>query len=122
MNYSQLIESLDTIRQTVDEPVSTPGEIIDKINRLTQVAGLAAECKACAEYEYQDAKKEAIRRYQHHNTTMCRMLAETEIADEYKTLILATRYEKVVGDVLDALRSVLSFHKEEMSNSIKSTI
>lgn len=119
-----LKEKLNSIRALIDVDVTGVDieSLIEKGKQLSQMIGLSAECKAATRKELESARIAAIIQIENKNYSPSVMLkiAEAMCADELAQYEYADRLNAGITHQLDYYRSVISLHKTELENSMKS--
>lgn len=121
MTSTEIQTNLTLIRTALDLHVGEgdPGGMMEKINKLSSLMGLSAECYANAEYNYNRRMLEAMNDYKDrdYNTTEKKYMITGECAKEIQLMTLAEHYSKKMDKVIEGLRSTLSFLKEELNQT-----
>lgn len=119
MTSSEIQSNLIFIRSVLDEKVANgdPNGALEKLNKLTNIMGLSAECYAKAERIYNIKLGELVREYAKDsmNTTDKKLLFQGKLANEIELMTTAQEYSKKVDKTIEALRSAISYYKQEMS-------
>lgn len=119
-----LNEKLNSIRALIDVDVTGVDidSLIEKGKQLSQMMGLSAECKAQARKNLENARMVAIIQIEKKDYSPSVMLkvAEAMIADELAAYEYADRLNAGITHQLDYYRTVISLHKSELENSMKS--
>lgn len=118
-----LKSKLNSLRVLIDADVTNVDidSLIEKGKQLAQAIGLAAECKAEARKELDNARLAAIIQIENKDYSPSVMLkiAESMCADEVSVFEYADRLNAGIGHALDYYRTVISLHKTEIENSLK---
>lgn len=118
-----LKEKLNSIRTLIDQEVNRQDidAVTDKGQKLSNMIGLSAECKAEDRKEYETAKLGAIIQIESkkYPPSVLLKIAEAMCADELEQYEYADRLNAGITHSLDFLRSIISLYKEELSNSLK---
>lgn len=120
---AKLRASLKHIRETLDSDVMDSDilNVQNKLIALTQLTGLASECKGTAKKLLEVARLKAFMQVKEEGTTG--NLAMTQInglcANEAGLYEYTDRICSSITTSCDSLRSVVSLYKSEMENSLK---
>jgi len=121
-NKEETIAALNAIRKAVDSDVIDADEqnIQNKILGLTQLMGLSAEAKATAKKLIHIKEREVMYTMDKklQPSIQIRILA-AECFEEAALFEYADRLNSALVHNIDGLRSVLSYRKSEMENSLK---
>lgn len=119
-----LKEKLNSVRALIDVDVTGVDidSVIEKGKQLSQMIGLSAECKAAARKELDNARLSAVIQIENkgYSPSVMLKIAEAMCADEAAVFEYADRLNAGITHQLDFYRSVISLHKSELENSIKS--
>lgn len=119
MTQAELESSLDTIQSFLDQPVeiSEPSGILEKLQKLTNLMGLSAECYAWSEKFYNEKLGELVmaKEYAKMGATEKKMLFASLASNEILMHSRAERLNKGLAHSCDGLRSMLSYLKTEMN-------
>ena len=117
MTKEELNTSLDeiSIQVDLDFDISVPITIMEKIQRLTNMIGLSAECYAWSEKFYNDKLGGLIlaKEYKSLSATDKKILFGSLASNEIMVMSKAERLNKGIIHGIDGLRSLLSYLKEE---------
>lgn len=120
----KIVSDLKAIREVLDID-TTNCEIDDVVNagkKLSSLAGLSAQCMGAARKRLERARLNALRNLQDKNLGASVMLktVEAECGEELALYDYADRINAAITHQLDFYRSVISLHKSELENSLKS--
>jgi hypothetical protein len=121
---SRCIRSLNAIREVLDSDVIDVDieQQKNKLIKLTQLTGLAAECKALAKKVLLKKELEVLNMFNKDDKIAPSILTkriEAECSEEGAMLVYADRINASVSNSIEGLRSVLSLYKTELENSLK---
>lgn len=119
-----LNNNLKCIRETLD--TDTTGcdieSVVEKLQKLIQLSGLASECKAAAKQQLEEARLISIMRLREMKPpvqpSLLLKMAEAECAKQNATFVYADRLNASISHSIEGLRSLISLRKEEMSKNI----
>lgn len=122
MTESQVKESIDLIRKAMDERVGLedPAGIVTKLEALSSMAGLSAECIAWAR-KYYDIKLGYLledRAYRGYSATDKKILFASKTTEESFLLNYAENLNKDLHYGLESLRTMISYVKQEMQSNL----
>ena len=118
-----LNKNLNFLRTEMDKEVSSDDTIgmVDKLEKLVSLVGLSAECVASAEKELK--KKNLIVLIESENLNLPPSVLvkymDGQSADELAVYKYAERLNAGLSHAMDGLRTIISLHKEEMSQSTR---
>lgn len=119
MTKEELESALGMIQKSLDQHVdiSEPNGILEKLQGLTNLLGLSAECYAWSEKVYNEKLGELVmaKEYAKMGATEKKMLFASLASHEIMLHSKAERLNKGLTHGIDGLRSMISFLKEEMS-------
>jgi hypothetical protein len=120
---ARCIRSLNAIREVIDADVMDADIVTqkNKLIKLCQLTGLAAECKALAKKVLLKKELEVLNMFNKDDKIAPSILSkriEAECSEEGAMLVYADRINSAVSNSIEGLRSVLSLYKEEMKNSL----
>lgn len=120
---TRLMRNISAIRQTLDS------DILDvdiecqknKLIKLTQLVGLAAETKAQARKNLENGRLIAFSKMRDSKLSPSILLkmVDSEISEELSLYEYADRLNAGISNSIEGLRSVLSLYKTELEMSIK---
>ena len=119
----ELNKSLNFLRSEMDKEVSSDDTIgmVDKLEKLVSLVGLSAECVAAAEKELK--KKNLIvlieNKGANYSPSVLLKLMDGMSADQMAVYRYAERLNAGLSHAMDGLRTIISLHKEEMSQSTR---
>lgn len=119
-----LNSSLKSIREVLDsDTVDTDIEnVLNKLQALIQLSGLASECKARAKQSLEEARLLSIIRLRELKPplqpSLLLKMAEAECAKENASFVYADRLNASISHSIEGLRSVISWQKEELNKSL----
>lgn len=120
MTKQEIKNNLDAIRRQLDIPVAQgdPVGAMEKLEKLGGIMGLSAECHANAERLYNQRLADLVQENASSplNTTDKKLLFQGKLAEEIHLMTLAEQYSKKIDKSIEALRSVLSYLKQEIRN------
>lgn len=122
MNPEKLNNNLKFIRSILDVEVTGVDmtSLVEHGKRVAQLAGLAAECKAMARKQLEQARLIAITKHSGKvSPSILLKMADGECAQELAVFEYADRLCAGISHNLDYFRSVISLHKEELNNLMK---
>jgi UDP-3-O-[3-hydroxymyristoyl] glucosamine N-acyltransferase len=118
------IAKLNAIREVIDADVmdSAIEEQRNKLVKLTQLTGLAAEAKAQAHKILSMKELEVMKEFQESKmaTSIMSKRVNAECFEEGALLVYADRINSAISHSIEGLRSVISLYKTEMQNSLVS--
>ena len=116
------IKKLNSIRETIDQDVMDADieSQKNKLIKLTQLCGLAAEAKAQAHKILLMKELEVMKEFQDSkiSPSILSKRVNAECYEEGALLVYADRINSSISHSIEGLRSVLSLYKEEMRNSL----
>jgi hypothetical protein len=119
-----LKDKLDSIRAALDADVKGVDidSLVEQGKALAQLIGLSAECKAEAKRQLERARVLAVASLSGKklSPSVLLKLADSNCADEIYNFEYADRLNAGITHQLDYYRSVISLHKTELENSMKS--
>lgn len=116
-----LTENLKAIRETLDAPVTEIEEKDGKLMRLTQLVGLAAECKGHAKKVLRMKDLETLTKYMETTIAPSKLnkIIEAESFSEAGLYEYADRINAGISHAIEGLRTSISLYKTELENSLK---
>lgn len=116
-------ENLRIIREILDADVidSNIEMIQNKALKLTQLSGLASECKAAARKVLENARLLNLSEIQHEKVPVSMLMKKLDAmcADELALYEYSDRINASITHNLDTLRSIISLYKEELRNNFE---
>jgi hypothetical protein len=108
------IQSLIERQATIDSPV----DVMEKLNDCVNILGMSAEIVAWTEKKYNDKLSLLClaKEYSKLSATDKKMVFAGALSNEIMFHTKAERLNKALVHTCDALRSMLSFIKEELKN------
>lgn len=119
---ARLRRDLASIREIIDADVSGCDEstIQEKILQLTQISGLAAECKGLAKKLLEVGRLKAMMEMDTKYTgNLAMTFINASCSSELGLFEYADRINASLTHNIDGLRSVLSYRKSELENALK---
>jgi hypothetical protein len=119
---ANLRRDLASIRAILDTQIEDCDESIiqEKIMQLTQICGLAAQCKGSAKKLLELARLKAMLEMGTDYTgNLAMTFINSKCANELGLFEYADRINASLTHNIDGLRSVLSYRKSELENSLK---
>jgi hypothetical protein len=118
------IKKLNAIREVIDADVMDASieDQRNKLVKLTQLTGLAAEAKAQAHKILLQKELEVIRLHKDSGiaASILSKMINAECFEEGALLVYADRINSAISHSIEGLRSILSLYKTEMQNSLVS--
>lgn len=123
MNKPELEKNLNIIKSEIERYVD-PAVIIDvqeKLNKLTNLSGLSAECCKEAEAILGYAKRGIIERERGSDlsASILKMKIESELYEEISLYTYADRLNAAITHSQDSLRTMISLYKSELISAMK---
>jgi hypothetical protein len=123
MNLNQITESNKIIREAMDSVVNiaVPDLVLEKLNKLSSVLGTSSQCVADSEKIYNDKIGELIlaKEYKSLGATDKKLLFQSLASEEIHLLNYSSQLNKDLHYAIESCRSMLSFIKSEMEQSMK---
>jgi len=120
MNIKELKSWLAEIKEAMDVRVGIdePNGILEKLNNLSSLLSLNAQCVALSEKFYNEKLGELClaKEYKSMQATEKKMLFASLASEEIYVMQLAEKQSKDVHYCLESLRSMLSYLKTELVN------
>jgi hypothetical protein len=118
-----LKEKLDCIRASIDKDLSNCviDDVVEQGKRLSQLIGLAAECKAEARRQLERSRVISLASMSGKKLSPSVLLkiAESECSDELFNYEYADRLNAGISHQLDYYRTIISLHKTELETAMK---
>lgn len=115
--------NLNAIRETMDSDVVDVDieQQKNKLLKLSQLTGLAAECKAMAKKVLLKRELEALQDFKDQKIppSVLTKMIDAECAEEGALLVYADRINAGLTNTMEALRTAISLYKTELENSLK---
>lgn len=120
---TRCIENLNAIRTVIDSDVMDADIETqkNKLIKLTQLTGLAAEAKANAQKVLSMRELEVLREYRDSKVSpsILNKTINAECAEEGALLVYADRINSAISHSIEGIRTVISLYKTEMENSLR---
>jgi hypothetical protein len=121
---ARCVRNLNAIREVLDSDVMDADIETqkNKLIKLTQLTGLAAESKALAQKLLNMKELEVIKENEGSGITASVLVKKinAECYEEGALLVYADRINSALSHSIEGLRSVVSLYKSELENSLKS--
>lgn len=100
--------------------IHVPDLVLDKLNKLSNVLGLSSQCIADSEKIYNEKIGELVlaKEYKSLSATDKKLLFQSLASEEIHILNYSAQLNKDLHYCIEACRSMLSYIKAEMENSI----
>lgn len=120
VKLKQLQESLQAIRDCINIEPITIDDKDGKLSKLASLTGLAAEVQANAGALYREELAKSIRVFakEKYTASIIKNLAEGEVVEFSMCYEYAQRISSAIAHSIDALRTQISLHKTELTNSL----
>ena len=122
MNFQEIVKANEAIRKEMDRPVNhnVPDQIVEKLNKLSNILGLSSQCIADSEVLYSKKIEELIqdRQYSKMTATDKKLLFNSLASEEMKVMNYSAQLNKDLHYCVESCRSMLSYLKSEMQASI----
>ncbi len=113
-----LDQDLTFIRQCLDRKIDekNPTAVSNRLNELSSLLGLSSETVTNALQEYRSAKGQVIRECKGNDlpASIMKEYIDSECVVNEAKWKLAERYNSGIVHMIDAYRSILSYHKSEI--------
>lgn len=121
MDIQTIRTSLDSIRKIMDERVelANPTGVAEKLESLSAMVGLSAECVANARKQY-DLKLMYLAKsvaYKSYSATDKKMIFAGEASEEIYLVNYAEAINKDLHYCIESLRTLISYLKEELNQT-----
>jgi hypothetical protein len=118
MTKENIRENIDTIKKVMERKVdiSSPSDIMEKLNDLSTLLALNAEIIAQTSRIYNEKLSVTLRSFKDFSATDKKILLAGQCSDEIYLMELALQINKDAHYNCEALRTMLSYLKEEMRN------
>lgn len=124
MTKSQIEKANQAIRDAMDEEVNVnvPDLVLQKLNKLSNVLGLSSQCVSDSSYIYSKKIGELVKDYSTRSisATEKKLIFQSEAAEEIRLMEYSAQLNKDLHYSLEACRSMLSYIKSEMEQSLRS--
>lgn len=122
MTRTDLLTNLQKITETIATEVNpdAPDHVVEKLQALSSLTGLAAECTKEAKRMHLDAQRLIIRTLGENKNMPASILSkyiDSNCSQEIADITYCERINSAIAHSCDALRSIISWKKEEMNRS-----
>ncbi len=122
MKSDKLDKEIQQIQDYINEIIfKDPITIQERLLKLSQYIGWVAELKSQATEQLEESTGkvtvEILKREEKQSWSLLNNIIKAKVAKENKRVVQLDRIGSAITHQIDALRSILSFQKEELKNS-----
>jgi hypothetical protein len=125
MNREEIATANKAIRETMDMEVNihVPELVLEKLNKLSNVLGLSSQCIADSEKLYNDKIGELIlaKEYKSMQITDKKLLFQSLASEHIQAMNYSVQLNKDLHYCVESCRSMLSYIKSEMEQSLRAS-